>query len=233
MSVEQDASRLPADWAEALVKHGLNKDELDSLVDDLYAGDSDDATLPDRADLFRAFHLTPLDEVRFVILGQDPYPTKGDAHGLAFSFKGERPFPRSLTSIFQNLASDPEILMADPCNGDLTPWAENGVLLLNTALTFKGRSRVQLRRWQWFTDLVLEVVDDKRKPVAFLAWGAPAIKKVETIGIANRHVLIPTAHPVVWGKSKVRTFKECHPFTEASNFLGSDPKDWTLPTATD
>lgn len=230
MSVEPDASRLPKDWAEALFDTALKQGEFDSLVDGAYGNGSSEPVFPKRSDVFRAFHKTPLKSVRVVILGKDPYPTKGDAHGLAFSYLGDPPFPRSLKVIFQNLADDPEIRMRQPLSGDLTPWTRHGVLLLNTALTFKTGQGSHLQRWQRFTDLVLRAVNEECDRVAFLAWGKPAINKVKAIAIDPKHTMIRTAHPAVWARSNERRFNACHPFTEANAFLGNDPIDWRLPT---
>lgn len=230
MSVEPDASRLPRDWEAALFNGGPMQEEFYARVDRLYAEGPPDSVFPKRSDVFRAFHLTPLAEVKVVILGQDPYPTEGHAHGLAFSYKGERPFPRSLGAIFRNLAHDPVIQFGEPFDGDLTPWANNGVLLLNTALTFKanGSGPSHMAGWQEFTDLVLQTISKSRQGVVFLAWGGPANKKMKHVDMA-RHEILRTSHPVARGNPRGGHFRTSRPFSEATRFP-QDPEIWLLPT---
>ncbi len=129
--------------------------------------------LPAPGDVFRALALTPLDAVRAVILGQDPYPTPGDAHGLAFSYVGKRRLPASLKVILAEMAE--ETGSAVPTSGDLTPWARQGVLLLNAALTVEaGASGAHMKLgWDALTDGAVTAVSETRPAVAFLLWGAP------------------------------------------------------------
>jgi uracil-DNA glycosylase len=134
MTTRSDASKLPKDWAAALAKRGLDQEVLDALVADTYH-QSPVAVYPARSDVFRAFHLTTLKDVRVAILGQDPYPRPGQANGLAFSVPEEEAIPRSLRTIYTNLQDDSAIQIERPLHGDLPAWAKNGVLLLNTALT--------------------------------------------------------------------------------------------------
>lgn len=233
-SIEVDASRLPEDWAAALAARGCDDRETNTLVAAAY--DSSAPVFPERVDIFRAFHLTRLDEVRVVILGQDPYPRSGEAHGLAFSVRDGVALPRSLKTIFANLEADPALLIPKPLNGDLTAWAKNGVLLLNTGLTVEeGRPGSHARHWKRFTDLVLEVVNDERAHVAFLAWGSHAIRNVISIPIMQPpHAMIRSAHPASWGRTNERRFKDCHPFSEANDFLareGLPAVDWNPTTA--
>jgi len=235
MTVELDASKLPEHWAEALAKHGLDQDNLDTLVADIY-DKSPKTVFPERSDLFRAFHLTSLEDVRVVILGQDPYPRPRQGHGLAFSVPNGVDIPRSLKTIYKNLESDPAIQFSRPDNGDLTSWAKNGVLLLNTALTVEeGDPRSHARRWKPFTDLVLQVIAEQCAHVAFILWGSPAIRQATSIPIKEPpHKVIRSAHPAAWGKTNAAPFKECHPFSEANNFLTSqtlEPVIWDLPAA--
>lgn len=191
---------------------------------------------PERASVFRAFHLTPLDGVRAVILGQDPYPRPGQAHGLAFSVQVGKPTPRSLNTIYTNLEDDPEIQFSRPSHGNLTAWAENGVLLLNTALTVtEGDPGSHIRRWKHFTDLVLQVINDNCAHVAFLLWGVPAVRQATSIPIADPpHKVFRLAHPAARSNSHERRFKTCRPFSEANDFLtdnGLEAVTWDLPAA--
>ena len=235
MTAKSDASTLPKDWAAALAKRGFDQKQLDTLVTGIY-DKNPESTHPDPSDLFRAFQLTKLKNVRVVILGQDPYPRRGQAHGLAFSVPNDVPIPRSLRTVYTNLENDPAIQMKRPVRGDLTPWAKQGVLLLNTALTVEdGRAGSHARLWEQFTNLVLRVINDNCDHIAFLLWGSQAIRKASSIPIDEPpHMVIRSAHPAAWGKTKQTPFKDCHPFSEANTFLASHhPKTvtWDLPAS--
>lgn len=152
------------------------------------------APAPER--VFAALALTPLDAVRAVILGQDPYPTPGHANGLAFSYVGPPPLPRSLVNIYKERAAD--LGEPAPSDGDLTRWARQGVLLLNTALTVregasKAGSHLSLG-WGAVTDAVIAAVSRERPHAVFLLWGAPAQTKRPLID-ESRHLVIASAHP--------------------------------------
>ena len=122
--------------------------------------------------------------------------------------------PRSLKTIFTNLENDPAIEFSRPGNGDLTSWAKNGVLLLNTALTVEEGGGSHARHWKAFTDLVLRVINEECANVAFLAWGSDGIRKVSSIPIKEPpHRVIRSAHPAARGKTDEQRFKECHPLT--------------------
>lgn len=236
MTVKSDASTLPKDWATALAKRGLDQKQLDTLVAGIY-DENPESVHPDRSDVFRAFQLTKLKNVRVVILGQDPYPRPRQAHGLAFSVPKEVAIPRSLKTIYTNLQSDPAIQMKPPLHGDLTAWGKQGVLLLNTALTVEdGRAGSHARHWEQFSDLVLRVVNEECAHVAFLLWGSKAIRKATSIPVNEPpHIVIRSAHPAVWGKTNERRFADCHPFSEANDFLTTqnlEPVTWALPAAT-
>jgi uracil-DNA glycosylase len=190
---------------------------------------------PERSDLFRAFHLTSLGHIRVVILGQDPYPRPKQAHGLAFSVPNGVAIPRSLKAICTNLENDPALNFSRPQNGDLTSWAKDGVLLLNTALTVEEGGRSHARRWKHFTDLVLQVINEECAHVAFLLWGSPAISQATSIPINEPpHRVIRSAHPAARGKTNEARFEDRHPFSEANDFLTShklEPVIWDLPAA--
>jgi uracil-DNA glycosylase len=174
------------------------------------------APAPER--VFAALALTPLDTVKAVILGQDPYPTPGHANGLAFSYVGPPPLPRSLVNIYKERAADLD--EPAPADGDLTRWAKQGVLLLNTALTVregasKAGSHLSLG-WSAVTDAVITAVSRGRPHVVFLLWGAPAQAKRPLID-ESRHLVIASAHPSPL--SARRGFFGSKPFSRANAWL--------------
>jgi uracil-DNA glycosylase len=184
--------------------------------------------LPSPSDLLSALHLTPLPDVRVVILGQDPYPTPGDAHGLAFSVQPGQPIPRSLSNIFKELNSD--LGLARPSSGSLIRWAEQGVLLLNTCLTVTAGQAGSHRKlgWQELTDQMIAAVSARATPAVFILWGADAQQKQPMID-AKRHLVITTAHPSPL--SARRGFFGSRPFSRANTFLkekGQPEIDWRL-----
>lgn len=149
---------------------------------------------PARADIFKAFMLTPLEKVKVVILGQDPYLNDHQAMGLAFSVFSGTPLPPSLKNIFQELENDLNIKMSG--NGDLTPWATQGVLLLNTVLTVrKGMANSHRNHgWEPFTESVIRWLNCKEEPVVFLLWGKPAQEQAKWI-TNPRHLILTAPHP--------------------------------------
>ncbi|QEW19870.1 Uracil-DNA glycosylase [Marinibacterium anthonyi] len=184
--------------------------------------------LPDRDRIFAALDLCPPEKTRVVILGQDPYPTPGHAHGLAFSAEPDvRPLPRSLSNIYKEMQED---LGACPPNADLRFWADQGVLLLNTVLTVpagEAHGHKDLG-WQTLTGQVLDRLADE--PRAFLLWGKPAQKLAR--GIAAPHFKIETAHPSPL--SARRGFFGSRPFSRTNAWLaeqGHAPINWTTPEA--
>jgi uracil-DNA glycosylase len=184
---------------------------------------------PRAANWFRALDLTPLDQVRAVILGQDPYHGEGQAHGLCFSVpNGVRP-PPSLVNIFKELRSDLGIQPSP--HGFLEHWAAQGVLLLNSVLTVEmGRAAShQNRGWERFTDAVVRIVNDKREPVVFMLWGSYAQKKAAFVD-QSRHLVLKAPHPSPL--SAHGGFFGCKHFSLANAFLeahGQSPIDWALP----
>ncbi|MGX1789391.1 uracil-DNA glycosylase [Bosea sp. NPDC055332] len=175
-----------------------------------------------------ALALTPLDDVRVVILGQDPYPTPGHANGLAFSYVGPPPLPRSLVNIYKERAED--IRFAAPVGGDLSGWAKQGVLLLNTALTVRegatqAGSHLKLG-WRAVTDAILSAVSQRRPNVVFMLWGLPAQAKRGLID-ESKHLVIASAHPSPL--SARRGFFGSKPFSQANDWLkakGEAPVAW-------
>jgi uracil-DNA glycosylase len=184
---------------------------------------------PKGSEWFRALDLTPLEKVRVVILGQDPYHGPGQAHGLCFSVRhGVQP-PPSLVNIFKELESDLGIKPAR--HGFLDLWAKQGVLLLNSVLTVEmGRAASHRDRgWERFTDAVVREVNARDEPVVFMLWGSYAQKKAEFVD-ASRHLVLKAAHPSPL--SAHTGFFGCKHFSRANAFLenkGLPPIDWALP----
>jgi uracil-DNA glycosylase len=186
-------------------------------------------TFPKGAEYFRALDLTPLDEVRVVILGQDPYHGEGQAHGLCFSVRPGVRIPPSLVNIYKEMQAD--LGIAPARHGFLEHWARQGVLLLNSVLTVEmGRAAShQGRGWERFTDAVIRVVNEQEKPVVFILWGAYAQKKAAFVD-QSRHLVLRSAHPSPL--SAHNGFFGSRPFSKANAFLashGRTPIDWQLP----
>ncbi|ACL59511.1 uracil-DNA glycosylase [Methylobacterium nodulans] len=184
--------------------------------------------LPPADSVFAALILTPLDRVRAVILGQDPYPTPGDAHGLAFSYRGKRRLPASLKVILAEMAE--ETGSPVPTSGDLTAWARQGVLLLNTALTVEaGKSGAHLKLgWSALTDQAVAAVSAEQPAVAFLLWGAPARQRAALVDRA-KHLVLEAGHPSPLNRRA--DFRGTRPFSRANAWLaerGVPPIDWRL-----
>lgn len=184
---------------------------------------------PKGSEWFRALDLTPLDTVRVVILGQDPYHGPGQAHGLCFSVRpGVRP-PPSLVNIYKELEAD--LGLPRPRHGFLEHWAKQGVLLLNSVLTVEAAKAAshQGKGWERFTDAVIRTVNDKTDPVVFMLWGAYAQKKAAFVD-PSHHLVLKAAHPSPL--SAHTGFLGCRHFSQCNAFLhetGQPPIDWTLP----
>jgi uracil-DNA glycosylase len=184
---------------------------------------------PSGSNWFRALDLTPLDKVRVVILGQDPYHGPGQAHGLCFSVpSGVRP-PPSLINIFKELESDLRIRPA--VHGFLEHWAKQGVLLLNSVLTVEMgiAASHRDRGWERFTDAVIRLVNEKPEPVVFMLWGSYAQKKAAFVD-QSKHLVLKAPHPSPL--SAHSGFLGCRHFSKANAFLeaqGLKPIDWALP----
>lgn len=188
---------------------------------------------PRGSEWFRALDLTPLDQVRVVILGQDPYHGPGQAHGLAFSVRPGVRVPPSLVNIFKELQSD--LGIAPARHGFLEHWARQGVLLLNTSLTVEQglAASHQGRGWEGFTDAVIRLVAQRPVPCAFLLWGSHAQKKagfVDADGNSGRHLVLKAPHPSPL--SAHNGFFGCRHFSRTNQWLesqGLPPIDWSLP----
>ncbi len=187
---------------------------------------------PKGSEWFRALNLTPLDSVRVVILGQDPYHGPDQAHGLCFSVKpGVRP-PPSLLNIYKELETDLSIPRAR--HGFLESWTSQGVLLLNSVLTVEMAKAAshQKRGWEQFTDAVIQLVNGKTEPVVFLLWGAYAQKKAAFVD-TSKHLVLTAAHPSPL--SAHNGFLGCRHFSQCNAFLekqGRSPINWALPDIT-
>ncbi len=223
------AAGIPLDWRERLdpivdwtqfeATRSLVQADREAYVDRVY---------PPAPEVFKALELTPFSTVRAVILGQDPYPRAGQADGLAFSLRpGASPFPGSLANILRELERDYGPVSR---SGSLVPWAQQGVLLLNAALTVvDGRPGGHLKAWTPFTDAVIKAVVDRAAPVVFMLWGRRAEAKRVLIG-SGRHPVQVRSHPS--GRSAYRNFKDTSPFRSANEALisaGLPEIDWTLP----
>ncbi len=184
---------------------------------------------PKGSEWFHALDVTPLEQVRVVILGQDPYHGEGQAHGLCFSVKlGVRP-PPSLINIYKEMKSD--LGLEPPPHGNLEAWAKQGVLLLNAVLTVEAglAASHQGKGWERFTDAVIRLVNDQPRPVVFILWGSYAQRKAAFVD-HQRHLVLASAHPSPL--SAHNGFFGSRPFSKANEFLianGQDPIDWKLP----
>lgn len=183
---------------------------------------------PPYDDIFNAFKLTPLNDVKVVILGQDPYHEAGQAHGLAFSTPEGRPIPRSLKNIFKEINAEYDYPI--PESGCLESWAKQGVFLLNTVLTVEDGNANSHSKcgWQTFTDNVIKILNQQSQPMVFMLWGKQAEKKKELITNTNHLVLI-TSHPSPF--SARRGFFGSEHFRLANEFLNKNNKeeiDWRL-----
>ena len=222
---------LPACWSAAL-SDVLDSAEARQLDDWLRGEEAAGRTVyPPRADRLRAFELTPLDSVKVVILGQDPYHGPGQAHGLAFSVPEGVKQPPSLANIFKELEADCGI--ARPAHGNLEGWARQGVLLLNNALSVEaGKAGSHGKRgWETITDAAMAAVAAREEPSVFILWGSHAQAKAKRIpGLGEgRHMVIESVHPSPL--SAYRGFFGSRPFSRANAFLeahGRGAIDWAI-----
>ena len=224
-----DQIKLPESW-EAYLADDLASPRMQALRTFLASEQSAGKQIfPKQEQWFRALDLTPLDKVRVVILGQDPYHGEGQAHGLCFSVQpGVRP-PPSLVNIYKELESD--LGLPRPKHGFLEYWAKQGVLLLNSVLTVEMAQAASHQRkgWEEFTDEIVRIVNARTDPVVFMLWGAYAQKKAAFVD-GTRHLVLTAAHPSPL--SAHNGFLGCRHFSKANAFLaakGQTPIDWSLP----
>jgi uracil-DNA glycosylase len=215
-------------WQKVL-KPEINKNyfvELMAKINQFY-DEKREYIFPEKSKLFNAFNLCLFEEIKVVILGQDPYPTKGSAHGLCFSVESNvRPFPKSLNNIFKEIESDLSIPF--PENGNLERWANQGVLLLNSVLTVeKGQADSHKGMgWEQFTDAVIELISQKKENVVFILWGSKALSKSILID-EKKHLILSSVHPSPL--SAYRGFFGCNHFSKTNEYLvskGSKTIDW-------
>ena len=215
------------DW-DSVLKEEFEKDYFLKIKEYVCEEYENKTIYPPRDEIFNAFILTPLSNVKVVILGQDPYHEKGQAHGLAFSTPEGRPIPRSLKNIFKEINQEYDYPI--PSSGCLESWARQGVFLLNTVLTVEDGNANSHSDcgWQIFTDNVIKILNNQDNPIVFLLWGKQAEKKKELITNPNHLVLI-TSHPSPF--SARRGFLGSNHFIKTNEFLkekGMDEIDWKL-----
>lgn len=183
---------------------------------------------PEQNDIFNALKYTPFDQIEAVIIGQDPYHNPNQAHGLSFSVKPGVPKPPSLRNILKEWHDD--LGFTIPKDGSLTPWAKNGILLLNTILTVEAGKPLSHAKigWQRYTDKIIQLINDHLEGIVFLLWGAPAQLKGAHIN-ASRHHILTAAHPSPL--SAHRGFLGCRHFSKTNELLrkmGKKEIDWRL-----
>ena len=215
------------DWAKALEPE-FQKDYYKKLFKFVGQEYSSTAIYPPGNDIFNAFHLTPLSNVKVVIIGQDPYHEPGQAHGLSFSVKPGVDIPPSLQNIYKELHDDCGCYI--PNNGYLVKWAEQGVLLLNAVLTVRAHRAAshQGKGWEEFTDAAIRIVNEIDRPVVFMLWGSFARNKKGMLD-NPKHLILEAPHPSPL--SAYRGFFGCKHFSQTNDFLeknGIKPIDWQI-----
>ena len=215
------------DW-DSVLKEEFDKDYYKKIEEFLEKEYKEETIFPEKDKIFEAFKLTPFKDVKVVILGQDPYHGRGQSHGLAFSVQKDVKIPPSLRNIYKELESD--LGLEIPNNGYLKSWAEEGVLLLNTALTVREGQANSHRKigWEIFTDNVIKKVNEKEDPVVFILWGNNAKEKEKFI-TNPIHGIIKSYHPSPLAAS--RGFFGTRPFSKANKFLkehGRGQVDWSI-----
>lgn len=218
---------LNGDWYEAL-KGEFAKKYYKDLYLKVREEYSTHLIFPPADDIFNAFHLTPLKDVKVVILGQDPYHNNGQAHGLCFSVQKGVAIPPSLVNIYQELHDD--LGCSIPNHGCLTKWAKQGVLMLNTVLTVRAHQANSHRGigWEEFTDAAITVLNAQDRPMVFILWGSPAQKKARMLSNPN-HKILMAPHPSPL--SAYRGFFGSRPFSQTNAFLEAhslEPIDWQI-----
>ena len=215
-------------WDEIL-KDGFESENYKKIREFLKKEYTENTVYPDMYDIFNALKFTPFDDVKVVILGQDPYHGEGQAHGLCFSVREGVPPPPSLINIYKEIKSDLGIDI--PRNkGCLTKWAKQGVLLLNTVLTVRAHQANSHRGigWEQFTDAAIRILDQEDRPIVFLLWGRPAQMKASMLH-NPKHLILEAPHPSPL--SAYRGFFGCKHFSKANEFLkanGEEPIDWQI-----
>ena len=222
------SKKLPTQWKSHLAAE-FEKDYMQQLCEFLSLEiEQKKLILPDTSLWFNALTTTDLDQVKVVILGQDPYPTPGHAHGLCFSVMPEvKPIPKSLKNIYKELEDDLGIVNS---NGNLQSWTDQGVLLLNSVLTVEaGKANShQGKGWEKLTDRIIEILNEQTSPIVFVLWGAYAQKKGSIVN-NPQHLVLRSPHPSPL--SSYRGFFGSKPFSKINNFLienGKKPISWKV-----
>ncbi|MGE3806944.1 MAG: uracil-DNA glycosylase [Gemmataceae bacterium] len=219
--------QLPADWRKVLADE-FSKPYFQKLLDFVNEQRQQFTVYPPEDDVFNAFKATPFDQVKVLLLGQDPYHGKGQAHGMCFSVRpGVRP-PPSLENMFRELHKD--LGCKIPNHGCLQTWAERGVLLLNAVLTVREKepNSHKSQGWEKFTDAVIQALNDRETPVVFALWGAYAQKKAKLI-TSPQHRITKTAHPSPLSADKYFGSKPYSAINSALEEVGQKPIDWQIP----
>lgn len=216
-------------WDQKL-KNKLKSTHIEKLLNFLEAERNSHTIYPKKADVFNAFKLTPFENVKVVILGQDPYHGPNQAHGLSFSVNYGVKVPPSLANIYKELKSD--IGFTIPSHGNLTSWANQGVLLLNATLTVRAGEpgSHQKKGWELFTDDVIKLISDEKETCVFLLWGNFAKSKINLIDL-DKHLVLTAAHPSPLAGG---AFFGCKHFSKTNDYLKSKnitPIDWSIPNA--
>ena len=219
--------KIEASW-KSLLAEEFQKPYFIQLKNFLLEEKTIHAVFPPGDKIFNAFDLTPFDNVKVVILGQDPYHGRGQAHGLCFSVNPGIAFPPSLVNIFKELKTDLGIM--PPSSGELSAWAKQGVLLLNTVLTVRENTADSHKNkgWEQFTDSVIKQISEKKEHVVFILWGNNAKVKTQIID-ASKHCILTAAHPSPL--SATRGFFGCAHFSKTNEYLKNkniEPIDWRL-----
>ena len=218
--------KIEQSWKDALSPE-FEKDYFKNLTEFVRGAYMSGKTIyPEPKNIFNAFNLCPLDKVRVVIIGQDPYHEPGQAHGLCFSVQSGVDLPPSLINIYKEIESDTG--HKSITNGDLTAWANQGVLLLNSTLTVRAHVAASHsgHGWEQFTDAVIRAVAQNRKNVVYMLWGSFAQKKAEFVD-ATQNLILKSAHPSPL--SAYRGFFGNHHFSQANEYLvqkGFEPINW-------
>lgn len=217
--------KIEKSWQEVLQTE-FDKPYFENLVGFVKQEYASNTIFPPAGQIFNAFNTCPFNNVKVVILGQDPYHGPGQAHGLCFSVNDGIQFPPSLQNIFKEITSD--LGIPAPKTGNLTRWAEQGVLLLNATLTVRASQAGshQGKGWEEFTDAVIKTISEKAENVVFILWGSYAIKKKSLINTA-KHCILTAPHPSPL--SSYRGFFGCKHFSQTNTYLtskGKTPINW-------
>ena len=218
---------LNTDW-KSFLEEELNSNNFKAIINELEIERKNHTIFPENDLIFNAFNQTGLDDLKIVILGQDPYHGKGQAHGLSFSVPNGVKIPPSLRNIFKELKAD--LNLPTSTNGNLNTWAEQGVLLLNSTLTVREKEAGSHQKlgWEKFTDSVITKISNKKEGIIFLLWGAFAQKKSILIDEKKHHILT-AAHPSPF--SAYRGFLGCKHFSKTNELLtknNQEPINWKL-----